>query len=881
MRGGKHTELLGCIRTGDLKDVQRCFSTKGNLDKLNPLLTKKFEPHGETALHLAVKYRREDIVKWLLQLEADIHATDCFSRTVLHTATDKTEDVHSSTLSAPDTSTDETKHNNIIELILSCEGVNVNATDEYGHTPVKIAAESGKCEAVRLLLNKTANITIADKTDNTTLHVAAKKGHKDVLELLLKTLGNNNTGIIGKQNKDKDTPLHLAVTSKNPTCVALLLNAGAASTMEVKNEQGQTVTDLAREHGNEEIIKLLKNPQKVKEFLLGKAKSVTSKSSLGRFCSVESDSSAINAGRQELVLLHPSQKIVPLQVNANQVIFNQQINTNISGGTVAVGPGSHVVNAQDLTAVNNVPLQSGPPDESNFDVTVTGGNACVGVRPVINVAPGTPGTPGTAGSRDGPFFPGPQENNDTSSGYPTENPSTELLPGPCQEASSSDKLNESARLPVQEQSQADKLSESARRPVQEEFPADKSSESARRPVQEEFPADKLSESARRPVQEEQPTNKSNLQSLSSPVQEECSTDKLNVSSTSPVEEKSTASLPFSVPEQKPALKADGQINSSHMSNQPRTEGSGPGGSSTDGRVTDIGPANDIGTVDNAAIGTVKSVRDGTVQEVIAPFDAVEAAEDSSTTSNSGKALLGATSFKPDEASKQTWQRNLRSGSPRNTSPITRSVPKAAQDRLLHEVNCSPSNDMFGLDPRCGAPESQLKLSGNRDVALPRVSLADSSGTSLLVKTPEKPKSTVAPSINVASNVTDAGPYIRPPLASPTCGSSISLTCAPSPSCSKESSHRKAQQSRDDAILDSNLPAGAVSNVNQSMRTACNGEASFPGNHHGDNPVGTSRDNISSGTQSSADGHPTSILKDDNPEDDRKGHQTCEPECRLM
>jgi len=42
-------------------------------------LTKKFEPHGETALHLAVKYRHEDIVKWLLQLEADIHATDCVS----------------------------------------------------------------------------------------------------------------------------------------------------------------------------------------------------------------------------------------------------------------------------------------------------------------------------------------------------------------------------------------------------------------------------------------------------------------------------------------------------------------------------------------------------------------------------------------------------------------------------------------------------------------------------------------------------------------------------------------------------------------------------------------------------------------------------------
>ena len=31
-------------------------------------------------------------------------------------------------------------------------------------------------------------------------------------------------------------PLHLAVTSKNPHCVAMLLNAGAASTMDVKNE---------------------------------------------------------------------------------------------------------------------------------------------------------------------------------------------------------------------------------------------------------------------------------------------------------------------------------------------------------------------------------------------------------------------------------------------------------------------------------------------------------------------------------------------------------------------------------------------------------------------------------------------------------------------
>lgn len=36
--------------------------------------------------------------------------------------------------------------------------------------------------------------------------------------------------------QDKDTPLHLAASSKCPQCVALLLNAGAVSTVEVKNE---------------------------------------------------------------------------------------------------------------------------------------------------------------------------------------------------------------------------------------------------------------------------------------------------------------------------------------------------------------------------------------------------------------------------------------------------------------------------------------------------------------------------------------------------------------------------------------------------------------------------------------------------------------------
>jgi len=324
-RNSQYTEVLECIRTGNIEDVQRCFSTNGKLDKL--LLKTKFGPYQETALHLAVKYQCEDIVKWLLQeLTAEINATDHFSRTVLHTATNKTEDVHLCAASVSDTTTDGNKDNNIIELILSCEGVDVNARDMYGNTPVKLAAEWGKIGAVRLLLEKAADITLADNADNTTLHVAAKKGHREVLELLLKTLeANNNTGIIGKQNTDKDTPLHLAATSKCPQCVALLLDSGAVSTVEVKNEQGLTVADLAKDQGNEEIIKLLKNPKRAKELLQKKT---------GRDVSVESDGPAIDL------------RALPESVKNINVTYN----TNISGGYAAVGHCA-VVNAQDTTHV--------------------------------------------------------------------------------------------------------------------------------------------------------------------------------------------------------------------------------------------------------------------------------------------------------------------------------------------------------------------------------------------------------------------------------------------------------------------------------------------------------------------------------------------------
>ncbi len=142
-------------------------------------------------------------------------------------------------------------------LLRLCIGnqVDVNTTDDFGRTPLWLAAWMGNEIVVRALLESgKAEVESNDKYDQTPLSCAAMNGHEVVLELLIK---------IGKaevESKDNfgQTPLSWAASNGHETVVKLLIEMGKAE-LESKDRYSQTPLSRAASNGHETVVKLLIN----------------------------------------------------------------------------------------------------------------------------------------------------------------------------------------------------------------------------------------------------------------------------------------------------------------------------------------------------------------------------------------------------------------------------------------------------------------------------------------------------------------------------------------------------------------------------------------------------------------------------------------------
>ncbi|XP_078431355.1 ankyrin repeat family protein [Wolffia australiana] len=134
-------------------------------------------------------------------------------------------------------------------------GVDIDANDKDGLTPLHLAVIGKKEAVISHLLRRGANPHLADRDGATPLHYAVQVGAIQTVKLLIKYKVDVNTA-----DHEGWTPLHLAIQGRSRDIAKVLLINGADKNR--RNKEGKTPLDLSLCYGKDfksyELAKLLK-----------------------------------------------------------------------------------------------------------------------------------------------------------------------------------------------------------------------------------------------------------------------------------------------------------------------------------------------------------------------------------------------------------------------------------------------------------------------------------------------------------------------------------------------------------------------------------------------------------------------------------------------
>lgn len=199
--------------------------------------------HNPDILRFAIQRECREVIEILLRNGADVNLRDKNGRTALHFVPED-RDTKYFRLHYDDNVKAEIAH-----LILSW-GACANAKSKDGVTPLHTSVEKGYVKVIEALLQFNADINCKNEEGMTPLHIAVQKGNLGVIELLLKCNADINI-----MNRDCVSPLHIAAHKGSVDIVETLLKNNAD--VNCINKHKLTSLHIAVENDCTEVVKVL------------------------------------------------------------------------------------------------------------------------------------------------------------------------------------------------------------------------------------------------------------------------------------------------------------------------------------------------------------------------------------------------------------------------------------------------------------------------------------------------------------------------------------------------------------------------------------------------------------------------------------------------
>ena len=216
---------------------------------------------GDTPLHIAVGMERFDLVSHLLRMGASIHARNTRNRTPFQISLSVSTRMLSALLAddriaVPDDMGNSALHialqeragADIIRTIIR-QGGRINAVDNNGRTPLRLAVDLELWESAKILADSGAEPFLSAVDNRSPAELSFEKGEECIRSLF-------SGRAINSKDSSENTILHLAARYGTPQTIRLLLELGANKT--IRNISSELPLDIAVRWNNRENAELLR-----------------------------------------------------------------------------------------------------------------------------------------------------------------------------------------------------------------------------------------------------------------------------------------------------------------------------------------------------------------------------------------------------------------------------------------------------------------------------------------------------------------------------------------------------------------------------------------------------------------------------------------------